>query len=77
MPSGVSKMPQSVATLSRAPLRRQEITCQIREMIANRKAADEMHSVRITGPVQMGGGGGVFTKMMIVSPRNQGTRTRH
>jgi hypothetical protein len=54
-------MPQSVVTLSRAPLRSQDLTCQIREMIDSRKAADEMHSVRITGPVQMGGGGGVFT----------------
>jgi hypothetical protein len=30
-------------------------------MIDSRNAADEMHSVRITGPVQTGGGGGFTT----------------
>jgi hypothetical protein len=61
-------MPHVVATFSRAPLRRHDITCQIKVISDSTKAADEMHKVRITGPVYTGAGGG-FTTQMIVTPR--------
>jgi hypothetical protein len=52
-PGGVPPIPETVFTLTRGPLRRYEMTCQVTDAPETASARREIHRVRMTGHVQM------------------------